>query len=119
MSLLGETVKIRREELGLGQLELAERLGVSQQTVSRWEKGLALPRPGRVQELARELELDARRLQRFAGYLSSAESSEASEPWHAVYERMHELTHTELMLLIDRAWEELRTREGLSPPGTT
>jgi hypothetical protein len=48
MSLLGEAVKIRREELGLDQLELGHRVGVGQQTVSsatEWRRGsVARPR---------------------------------------------------------------------------
>ena len=118
MSLLGETLKIRREERGLGQEELAAQLGVRQQTVSRWEKGLALPRPARVVQLASALGLDGEHLQRLAGYLPERERSDAAEPWLEVYGRMPELTRTELMLLLDRAWQELRSREGLSPPGT-
>ncbi len=119
MSLLGETLKIRREELGLGQEDLAERIGVSQQTVSRWEKGLALPRPARVVELARLIEVDTRWLHRVAGYLPEAERSSAAGPRQELYARIPELTRTELMLLMDRVWEELRAREGLSAPGTT
>lgn len=118
MSILGETLKIRREELGLGQEQVAAELGVSQQTVSRWEKGLALPRPARVVDLARLLDVDARWLHRVAGYLPQGERSQACEPWQEVYARIPELTHTELMLLMDRVWEELRGREGLSAPGT-
>lgn len=118
MSLLGETLKIRREECGLGQGELAAQLGVRQQTISRWERGLALPRPRRVLELARLLGLDGTHLQRLAGYLPDDERSSANGPWLQVYERMPQLTRAELMLLIDRAWQELRAREGLNPPGT-
>lgn len=118
MSLLGETVKTRREEKSLGQEELAELLGVRQQTISRWEKGLALPRPARLLDLARALDLEPHQLHRLAGYLPDDERSGASAPWFEVYERMSELTRSELMLLIDRAWEELRSREGLHPPGT-
>lgn len=44
MALLGETVKIRREELGLDQLELGRQVGVGQQTVSRWETGASVPK---------------------------------------------------------------------------
>lgn len=119
MSLLGETLKIRREELGLGQDDLAEKIGVSQQTISRWEKGLALPRPARVVELARLMQVDTRWLHRVAGYLPEGERSEAAGPWQELYARIPELTRTELMLLMDQVWEELRARERLSPPGTT
>lgn len=35
----GHTLKIERVKLGLSQVELAERLGVTQNTISRWESG--------------------------------------------------------------------------------
>ena len=116
MSLLGETIKIRREERGFDQEELAGKVGVSQQTVSRWEKGQAVPRPQRVAQLADALGLDVTRLHRFAGYLPEEERSAVDDVWHQVFERMGELTESELLLLLDRAWEELRNRKGLSPP---
>lgn len=119
MSVLGETLRIRREELGFGQERVASKLGVTQQTVSRWEKGLAVPRPARVVELADLLDVDPAWLHRVAGYLPAEERSAASQPWHELLQRVPELTHTELMLLMDRVWEELRGREGLSPPGTS
>ena len=40
---LGERIRARRRELGLSQKELAHRLGVTPQAVSRWEKDLAVP----------------------------------------------------------------------------
>ena len=112
---LGKTVRLRREERGLGQEQLAAALGVRQQTVSRWENGLAVPRPGRVVELARLLDLEPARLHRLAGYLPAGEQSPAAGPWREVHERMSELTRSELLLLIERAWQELRSREGLEP----
>ena len=117
MSLLGETVRLRREERGLGQEQLAAALGVSQQTVSRWEKGLALPRPARVTRLAEVLECDSAFLHRLAGYLPQEERSSLSATWHELYEKTAELTRTELLLLMDRVWEEIRAREGLHVPG--
>ncbi|MCW2666630.1 MAG: hypothetical protein JWN57_1592 [Frankiales bacterium] len=110
MSLLGEAVRARREQRGVDQAQLAGTLGVSQQTVSRWERGLARPRPVRVRELAEALGLDAAELQRLAGYLPERERSALAGDWQAVYERMPELTEPELLLLIDRAGEELRGR---------
>lgn len=118
MPLLGETMRLRREERGMGQEQLAAALGVSQQTVSRWEKGLALPRPARVVRLAEVLECDSAHLHRLAGYLPQDEQSSLSGPWHEVYERMSELTRSELLLLMDRVWREIRAREGLQVPGT-
>lgn len=40
---LPEKLLYYRKEAGLSQLELAERLDVSQQAVSRWESGAAVP----------------------------------------------------------------------------
>ena len=108
MTALGQTVRLRREALGLGQEQLAAALGVRQQTVSRWEHGLAVPRPGRVVELARLLDVDPATLHRLAGYLPAAAAVPSSSQ---VLERVSALSRDELLLLIDRAWEELRARE--------
>jgi DNA-binding transcriptional regulator YiaG len=40
----GESVRALREQLGLTQRELADELGVRQQTVSEWETGMYRPR---------------------------------------------------------------------------
>lgn len=40
---LGETIRSKRESLGLTQQELAEKLFVTRQTVSRWESGSRCP----------------------------------------------------------------------------
>jgi transcriptional regulator with XRE-family HTH domain len=40
---LGETIKARREAAGMTQEELAERLYVSRQAVSKWEAGASVP----------------------------------------------------------------------------
>ncbi|MBR6259705.1 MAG: helix-turn-helix transcriptional regulator [Oscillospiraceae bacterium] len=40
---LGERIKTLRQEQGLSQEVLAERLGVSRQAVSKWEKDLSRP----------------------------------------------------------------------------
>ena len=117
VSLLGEAIRIRREELGLGQEDVAHALDVSQQAVSRWEKGMSLPRPTKIPQLADLLEVDSARLQRLAGYLPDGERSAVAAPWHDVYARVPELSRQELLLLMDRLWEELRSREGLGPTG--
>ena len=106
---LGETVRLRREQRGMGQEQLAAALGVRQQTVSRWENGLAVPRPSRVVELARVLELEPSALHRLAGYLPAAEPRTSG--WTEVQRLLPELGRAELVLLIERAWEELRARE--------
>lgn len=119
MSLIGETIKIRREELGLDQLELGRRVGVGQQTVSRWETGLAVPKANRLPVLAQVLALDSEYVHRMAGYLPVERSSAAADLVHELYARATELNDEELMLVLDRCWQEYRRRRGLVPPGTS
>lgn len=51
MSVFGEYFRSRREELGLSQREAAKRLGVSANTVARWERGASLPTAARADDL--------------------------------------------------------------------
>lgn len=54
MKTLGDRVKETREQLGMSQVELAERSGISQQSVAAVETG-AVSRPRRLPEIARAL----------------------------------------------------------------
>ena len=42
-SMLNENIKIGRKSKGLSQDELAIKLNVVRQTVSKWERGLSVP----------------------------------------------------------------------------
>lgn len=55
---LGEQIKQRREVLNMTQEDLAERLGVSRQAVSKWEGGQSLPHGDNRAALCALLELD-------------------------------------------------------------
>ena len=48
---LGENIQYLRRKNGLTQEILAQRLGVSRQTVSKWESGEALPELTKLPEL--------------------------------------------------------------------
>ena len=48
----GTTVKKLREDRGMTQAELAEKIGVSSKTVSKWETGKGLPDISLLQPLA-------------------------------------------------------------------
>lgn len=51
---LAENIKrVRKEQLGLTQRELADELGLEAMTISRWERGDVTPRPQHLRELAR------------------------------------------------------------------
>lgn len=51
--ILGERIALCRKRAGLSQEELAGRLGLSRQAVSRWETGAALPDIDKIIELSR------------------------------------------------------------------
>ena len=51
----GATVRVLREERNMTQAELAERIGVSSKTVSKWETGKGLPDITLLQPLAQAL----------------------------------------------------------------
>ena len=53
----GTLIAARRQELGLTQRELAERLNVSDRTVSKWERGAGFPDVSLLEPLADALEL--------------------------------------------------------------
>ncbi len=50
-------IQARRKALGLSQEELAQRMGVSRQSVTKWEAGLSAPDLDRLVELADTLEV--------------------------------------------------------------
>ena len=43
MNTVFENIKLYRKKLGLTQTELADKLYVTSQTISKWENGLSLP----------------------------------------------------------------------------
>ena len=49
---LSRNISIRRKELGLTQAQLAEKLGVETETLSRFERGKNLPSLGTLEKLA-------------------------------------------------------------------
>lgn len=56
MNAISEMIKKRRKLLGYTQQELAGRLNISSQAVSKWENGVALPDLGLMPILAQVLE---------------------------------------------------------------
>ena len=116
MGLFDRTLRSRREELGLGQADLAKRVGVTQQTISRWENGEVVPAPKRLAKVALALDLDLDRVLAYGGYLPDATDWPS---WHVLnlcYDQMSNLSESELLMLIERALQEIRKR--ISTPRT-
>jgi len=71
--MFGERLKELRKRKGFTQEELATRLNVVRQTVSKWEKGLSVPDADLLQRLADILEADVSEL--LGGEVKSAAST--------------------------------------------
>jgi len=56
MEHLGSRIELARKVAGLSQRELAQRLGVDEKTVGRWERGENAPRGGHLRALAEATE---------------------------------------------------------------
>jgi transcriptional regulator with XRE-family HTH domain len=94
-------LKLVRERLGLGQEELAERLAVSQQTVSLWEKGQRKPGRGSWAVIEHRLGYTQDQMEHGHGFLppeprlADSRSGRAYPPIHLVPPR----TGTDVMRL--------------------
>lgn len=52
MSELGNKIAKKRKDIGLTQIEFAEKLSVTRQTVSRWEAGSVMPDIDKISDIA-------------------------------------------------------------------
>ena len=59
MRKTGAAISALRRKAGLTQAELAEKLGISYQAVSSWERGATMPDIGKLMDLARALNTTA------------------------------------------------------------
>ncbi len=57
IKMLGDNLKKLRQSRGLSQEEMAGKLNVVRQTVSKWEKGLSVPDSEMLMEIARQFEI--------------------------------------------------------------
>ena len=55
--MLQENIRMRRKAMGLSQEEVARRLHITRQTLSKWENGLSVPDAQLLQQLAEVLEV--------------------------------------------------------------
>ncbi len=79
--MLSDNIKSLRKARGMTQEELAIRLNIVRQTVSKWEKGLSVPDADMLQRLAETLEVDIM-------YLLGTPSNYTPEQTDAVVEQL-------------------------------
>lgn len=60
--MIGENIKAIRKNKGMTQEELAIKLNVARQTISKWEKGLTVPDAEMVQKISEILDVDIKQL---------------------------------------------------------
>ena len=85
---IGESIRYHRKRLKLTQAELADRLGVTPQAVSKWESGVGLPDITMAAPLARALGTTTDELLRFgeryqefeALYVKTVDETKARDP---------------------------------------
>ncbi len=69
---MGTNIKIARQNKNMTQDELAERLAITSQAISKWERNISLPDVGMLEEICRVLEISA-------DFLLGIEEQETSE----------------------------------------
>ncbi|MFI7588644.1 helix-turn-helix transcriptional regulator [Spongisporangium articulatum] len=102
----GRLAAARRAALGLDQQTVAAAVGVTQQTISRWESGGAMPRRGVMASLARILQVDADQLFRSAGYAPERPPGRLDDAVHTLNAEIQDLSDAQLVALLDLLWRE-------------
>lgn len=98
--MLGDSIKRARKNRGMTQEELAIRLNVVRQTVSKWEKNLSVPDADLLERMADILNVDVRVL------LGSEEGAFGTK---TAEDRLEFIAH-QLTKMNEREAERLRTR---------
>ncbi|WP_262359280.1 helix-turn-helix domain-containing protein [Vibrio mimicus] len=104
---IGEVLKERRIELNIKQDDLAERLNVTVQSVSKWERGINEPKASRVSQLAKELQLTEREICR--GERDKSSDVNPFEFMMDVGSMLNGLSDTELIMTI---YEYVNDKDG-------
>lgn len=81
MNIIAENIAQRRKELGLTQKELAERLNISDKTLSRWETDKQVPDALMIPEIAKVLDMS---IGEIYGILDDSEDLKSALKFHSV-----------------------------------
>ena len=57
--MIKDSIKELRRRNSMSQKQLSERLGISQQTVAKWESGQAAPKPAMIKRIAEYFDVSA------------------------------------------------------------
>lgn len=101
--LLGQQIAAHRRALNLTQYQLAERLGVEPETISRFERGTSLPSLKRLLELSDVLQTGVGRLLTQASPLAYDQHEEL----HSLLARMNPADRTLLVSFMRQFGERL------------
>ena len=74
MNHISTTIQTNRQRLGLSQIDLADELGVTQPSISSWERGKQMPDMRNIVKLEQLFELTPGTLLIPIAYLSTGES---------------------------------------------
>lgn len=92
---IGNTLKDKRISLSIKQEDIAEQMGVTVQTVSKWERDLTEPKASQVCQLSQILKITEKEICR------GSTTNEKSDPFEFVRKvsiLMQEVPHTELLV---------------------
>ena len=101
---VGQRIAQKRKELGLSQEALGEQLGVSRQSIYKWESDTVLPEVEKLIALSRMFSVSV-------GWLLGEEDAETGEEGPAP-----ELTDTQLAMVKEIVDQYLTAREAAQPP---
>ena len=104
----GERLRLRREELGMSRIELAEKLGVSRSAVGNYETGISFPKEDVLLQLFDALGVDANYLYRDSFRARDAELSGEERTLLARYRRLSLTGRRTVCALLDALgeWQE-------------
>jgi transcriptional regulator with XRE-family HTH domain len=100
----------RRRDLDIDQPTLATRIGVSQQTISRWEGGSNTPSRQYIKSLADALKVDEAHFHRIAGYAPDVAIQDVDQLFDSVVASIDQLSSQQLLDLLDLFWRTYRAR---------
>ncbi len=93
---IGSTIKERRESLSIKQDDLAERVGVTVQTMSKWERDLTEPKASQVSRLSKALRISEKEICK--GESAQKTTMDPFSFVRKVSALMNEIPHTELLI---------------------